>query len=721
MTARQATAKESPSSQAREKISRAFSLPDFSSDWKMLVVFCTIIYLFTLGIRLADLSSWEQPALKVAGEHIMGTHDAYFWLAGAEKIGSAADSAMSIFLDIASRISKVSLTKIAFYAPAVVCSFAALACFFWGRLLGGVGAGIFAALVGGLAQGFYFRTRLGYYDTDIVTLAFPLLVSLGMAFWLTPKLKKTWLQVTNQAIKDSAPGLTWPLLVGIFAGFAGWWHDYIHQFNIIVIGVAVVLTLLLGKKGKKANTLFGVVIFAMAGVCGWYGLLAALLLLLARRLLKERFQQAENNIWVVIALLVLTLLGSGMIGSFYSASKRTFSAYLKPVVQDKNSNESIALPAIAQSVVEAQNVPLSEILNRVTPYAWLSVLGYIGLACVIVIRPVALFLAPLAILSLFGVKMGARFDMFGGPGVALGVAVPLEWSMRWLLDKKPWRKYVIWSVQAAAGLLIMISSYNIYLNLGPTPVLSKPHAFALTQLRELSSPSSQVWTWWDWGYATDFYSRRKSFSDGGKHSGDRIFPLGLALTTPSPLQSSQIIYLTTMLDNNITKEFTGKTPKEAQAIINSLATQKIDFPKIPSPYMVVTWENLRIIHWISFYGSWNFITQSGYHARSIQITQAFEADPRTGTVTIQGQQPIQLQTLDVCSRQGSQHQDYNVPHGPHLVINNDAHDAYLMDDTAYNSMMVQLLIGDYKNPERSRYFHLIWEGYPDVRIYEVLR
>jgi dolichyl-diphosphooligosaccharide--protein glycosyltransferase len=721
MTARQSSANEKTPSQTREKILRIFSLANFSSDWKTLVVFCTILYLLTLGIRMADLSTWEQPVLKVMGEHIMGTHDAYFWLAGAEKVGSATDSAMSIFLDIASRISKVSLTKIAFYAPAVVCSFTALACFFWGRLLGGVGAGIFAALVGGLAQGFYYRTRLGYYDTDIVTLAFPLLVSLGMAFWLAPKLKKPWLQITNQAMNDTAPGQSWPFWVGIFAGFAGWWHSYIHQFNIIVFGIAVVLTLALGKKGEKAKTLFGVVIFALGGVCGWYGAFAALVLLMLRRIFKERFQQIEHNFRIVIVLLVLTLIGSGMIGSFYQASKRTFSAYLKPVVQEQTTNESISLPAIAQSVVEAQNVPLSEILGRVTPYTWLSVLGYIGLACVIIIRPVALFLAPLTALSLFGVKMGARFDMFGGPGVALGVAIPLEWGLRWILDKKPWKKYAIWAIQAAAGLLIMASSYNIYMSLRPTPVLSRPHAFALTQLRELSSPSSQVWTWWDWGYATDFYSRRKSFADGGKHSGDRIFPLGLALITPSPLQSAQIIYLTTMLDNDITKEFKDKTPKEAQAIINSLATQKVDFPKIPSPYLVTTWENFRIIHWISFYGSWNFITKSGYHARSIQITQAFEADPQQGTVTIQGQQPIQLKTLDVCSRQGSRHLDYNIPQGPHLVINNDAHDAYLMDDMAYQSMMVQLLIGDYKNPERSRYFHLVWEGYPDVRIYEVNR
>jgi hypothetical protein len=43
-----------------------------------------------------------------------------------------------------------------------------------------------------------------------------------------------------------------------------------------------------------------------------------------------------------------------------------------------------------------------------------------------------------------------------------------------------------------------------------------------------------------------------------------------------------------------------------------------------------------------------------------------------------------------------------------------------MDDLAYNSMAVQLLIGDPGRPELTRYFKLVHEGFPLVRIYEVL-
>jgi dolichyl-diphosphooligosaccharide--protein glycosyltransferase len=719
MPARQQSKPKKVSATFQEKIHSIFEVASFSKTWRSILVAGILVTLFALAVRLNDYSKWDHPALKLMGDHILGTHDAYFWMAGAEKIGSAADQALSIFADVVSRVSGVSLTTVGFWAPAVFCALTSTVVFLWGRFLAGLGAGLFAGVVGGLASGYYLRTRLAYYDTDMVTLTFPLLISFALAYWAAPKIRKVWLQETNAQMRDDLAGIGWPYAIGLLAHFAAWWHTAIGAFNILMFWIALLLFLVLSPPGRRARNLFELAVFALAALWGWFGIVAGLALLLIRRLAARRFQLVENNIWTVLAILAVIAVGAGLVDELHHHVYNRIAVYLKPVAETAKEGETVVFPSITQSVVEAQNVPWKQVLTRMTPYAWLSVLGYLGFLFALIIRPGLVFLAPLAALSLMSYKMGARFTMFGGPVVALGLAAPLEWLLRWLFYNKPWRRYATWGVMAGLGLLIMAQTLFFYFQIGPTPVLAKYHAGSLSALRDITTPRSQVWTWWDWGYPTDFYSQRKSFADGGKHSGDRIYPLGLALISDSPQQSAQMVHFTAAVNNSLPSAFKGRSPKEVQRFIQSLREKEIEIPKTPKQYLVTTWENFRLIHWISFYGSWNFITKSGFHAKSYQVNQQFQVNEQEGVLRSPNQNPINLKSIDVCSSKGSQHQEYSHPSGPHMVYNRDVNQVFLMDDMAYNSMMVQLLIGDYNNPKLKKHFHLVWEGYPNIRIYEV--
>ena len=83
-------------------------------------------------------------------------------------------------------------------------------------------------------------------------------------------------------------------------------------------------------------------------------------------------------------------------------------------------------------------------------------------------------------------------SMFGGPGVALGVGALTVWSLRWLLPDAPFRKWILTLVPAALALALLFPWLRVYVTVPATPVLSKPHALALTRLAELSPPNSQV-------------------------------------------------------------------------------------------------------------------------------------------------------------------------------------------------------------------------------------
>lgn len=702
------------------------------ADRRTILICCVLVFLFTVGVRCLDAGKWDHPSLvmEVPGlnhsidrEYIMGTHDAYYWLAGAERIGSASDSAMSVFLDVTSRITKIPDGILAFWAPALASSLVAVVGFLWGRMAGGTGVGLFTALISGLFPGFYFRTRLGYYDTDIATLLFPLAVGLGLAWWLDPAIRVPWLKSSEERREPARPVSSYaPFWLGVFAAFGAWWHGDIGKFNLVTVWLALGLILALVPRQDKGKYLLGLALFTLTALGGWPGLLAGLLFSWAWDRWPQFLDTVTDRYWVGLLLVALALVGTNNLVYPVQYLAAKLSAYMKPLAQE-GATGTLTYPSITQSVVEAQNIPLWDILDRMMPWPWLSVVGLAGLALLTAVRPVVLFLAPLVVLSLLSVKIGARMSMFGGPGVALGVGVLLAWLLNALVPRTAWRKWALALVPAVLGLALLLPWLQVYLNAPPTPVLSKPHAIALSQLAELSTPNSQVWTWWDWGYATDYYAKRKSFADGGKHSGSRVFPVGLALISPSPLQSNQIIrFIAAMAKNGSdgSEEMSKRPPHEVQAFIDSLATTQYTIPRGNKQYLVVTWENFRLLYWISFYGSWNFVTKSGGHAGCVELNKPFSLDHQTGLLTLEGEMPMQLSSADVFTKEGKVRRTYNTGNGPHFIFNEFIQSGYIMNDDAYHSMAVQLLFADVNDPRYTPYFHLIWEGSPEVRIYEVL-
>ncbi len=679
------------------------------------------VYLFAVATRLFDYPSWQQDLLRINDEFIMGTHDAYFWLAGAKSVGSATNQIMAILAEVIARLGNVPVGLVGFWAPAVIASLVALACFLWGRLLAGSNAGLFAGILGAIAPGYFFRTRLGYFATDIITLTFPLFLSWGMAVWLERRLKLPFSDnESDQEEPDERP-LWLPLILGLAAAFFQLWHHDILNFNAILFALALVLSLAFGKPTSKAYLLFGLLLFALCAFLGWPGRFLALLLLAAHSLHPAIKKSYNKNVLVNLALvLAVAMAGNAFLGPLQSIWNRAH-IYLKTLSVPAQEN-TLTFPGITQSVVEAQNIPLHEILQALAPNDWTAFLGFFGILAATLIRPTTVFLLPLAGMSVLASHFGSRVTMFGGPAVALGLGVLLSWGLARFLPQKKNTPYLSLALQTALALLLAYPWLSIYTHNGPTPVLTKFHAQALTQLAQISPPSSQIWTWWDWGYASDYYARRKSFSDGGKHSGPRVFPVGLALSTPSPLHSSQMIkYISSVAtqSGDGSDTYQNKPAAEVNDFFSSLGTVRRQFPRLPNQYLVVTWENLRLIYWISFYGTWDFVTKNGTHFQCLEINKSIDIDNAQGRVIIQGEGPITVSSIEVIGGQGIQRKKYPNNVGPHLIFNQIRGEGYLLDDNAYNSMMVQLLICDLNDPRFTDYFSLAWEGFPEVRIYQV--
>lgn len=701
--------------------------PDLCADWKWLLLLSAMVYVFAFSVRLLDYPKWQQPGLTVQGEYIAGTHDAYSWMAGVEGVGDYVDYPFSKFTGFLSKISGAPLGNVAFWAPAVLAALVAPATLLWGWLLGGRTAGLAAGLLGAILPGFYVRTRLGYWDTDVFTLLMPLLTAWFLAVLVRPRLEGP----DAPAGGEGRPPRLWPWLAlafGAVTRLGGWWHDDILNVAFMSYALSVLLLLLLGGRQRAAG-LFDLLVFGIAAFRVWgpwkpNGLILAWIvfaaLLAGAASIPGRHRKLLANLWVVLGLL-----GVFALVVMHDASPGLLpkiALYLKPATESGPASsviQSPTYPAIIQSIRETRLLDLADYLDRAGGAAWAAILGVLGFVFLLAIRPEVATLLPLLGIGLLGLKLGARFAMFGGPGFMLGLGVCLDLLMRRFVPRNMKGSVLALAGQAALALVLVWPLADIYKGMTPTPVLDMFHAESLIALGKDAPKDAEVWTWWDYGYAAQYYARRMTPADGGKHAGRDVYPLALALTTDSPRQAAQIIKYSAAQHYDPAARWDTMPATEVRGLVDSMRQTDLDLPPAPPQYLVVTWENLDLAYWITYFGSWDLVGGTSSGAQTLR-PRKFEVDSRNGAVALRETgQVVALSSLDLVSAKGRRHGNFSGNEGPHLVLNPDRGDAYLLDDRAYDSMMVRLLIGDPQAPDISPYFKLVVDSFPHVRIYQV--
>lgn len=758
-------------------VEKAETLPcggDFKADWKWLVVLALIVYAVNFGVRLVDYPKWEHPALWVGQERIMATHDTYAWLAGAKGVGDYVGYPFTEFTQFLAQATGASLGQVGFWTTGIISSLVGVVVLLWGWLLGGRTAGVLAGMIGGLAPGFYFRSRLGYHDTDMFTLLVPLFVAWALALLLGPHLGTGWLPGRREGTSGDGDGAqlgareAWLAFgLGTLVNFAERIHLDVVHVDKIIFWIALVGAMLMARRGSRLKTAKLLCVFAAAAFLGYYqigfplsnwvllvqsflygsgaeasnlpsacflvgGFLAYMALPIAAGLawaFSSRHAAARavaGRTLPFLALLAFVLIFGDLIPAPSTGGFGKVLAYFKPVAETplgpgREAVQHPVFPAIAQSIREARNVPWSDTLGRMAPTPWL---GWLGLGCffaVLAFRPTAALLLPLLGIALAGLWLGVRFTMFGGPALALGLGVCLEWLARRFLAERTWRGAAAVGAQVVLGLALALPLLNFYRDLPPSPVLSKLHAEGLIRLKSMAPHGSQVWTWWDYGYATQYYAGLMTPSDGGRHGGQDIYPTAMALTTSSPRFANQLIKYSATQGNNPGAAWAKMPAAEVRAFLDSLKTEDVQLPKAAPQYLVVAWDNINLTGWISFYGTWDVVTGQGVRARAESVETPFQFEPQPGVMAFRdGSPPLPVRSIDIVGLKGRRSHTYEANMGPHLVVNADLNAPVLMDDLAYKSMLVRLLIDDSNLPDIAKYFRLVVELAPHARIYEVL-
>jgi len=714
----------------------------------LVVLAITLAWGTGIGLRLVELPFWDCGYCHVDGQQLMATHDAYFWLSGAEGMNRATERAFTRVVWAIHGLTGLDYALLGFWLPVVLAPLAViplcLLAWKWRMIEVGFAAGALAVGCFGYLQ----RTRFGFLDTDVFALFFPAALGVALICWMMPATRDAWLPRAALTRLEPTPDVFrfWVAAAGV--GLLLRMYMWVYG-NAYPVAMAMILTisaagLLLARPGLRPMLVSGIVLLLLIGLGGWLGLPLALGLLALSRWYPDA-SRSRKCAAVSLLLVVTVLLFTGAYAGLLWNMIRSVLSYAQ--LLDRGTTESgVIFPSAMASIREARTPSITHLINQVAGHWAVFLFAVPGYVWLVWKKPLALVFLPLLGMSLAAAFMGARFTMYGGIPLGLGFGFLLVC----LLERIQVRAGLIrWIAVFGLTLLALFPVLDRTLRLRPSPVLSPHLAAAQMQMRELSQPDAWLWQWWDYGYAAQFYAQRHSFGDGGgRQHGPWLYALALVHATNSPLRARQMMLL--MADTFAAQEyaqklamlredkeprphpldrysmdpglpFAGMDPALAQEFVDFLGQKPLQWTAgPPDHYFIVAWDNLPLANWISSFGGQNLETGQRRRGRLQRVSTRFDIQ-EGGIMELQnGSLPLTSLTLIREEDHVAQSWEQDADQGEvHLVILEQANRAYLMDTIMRDSMMVRLLLDD--PAEVAEHFELVLDDFPWVRVYRARR
>jgi dolichyl-diphosphooligosaccharide--protein glycosyltransferase len=723
----------------------------------------------TVALRMLEWPAWQDTEYRLGQEWLLATNDAYHWVAGAEGFEHGVGHPMSEMLRLLSTPADMPPAFLAFWLPPVFAGLTAVLMFLWVWAIGSMEAGLCAGVLCSLAPGFLARTLIGYYGTGLITLGFALLITIIPVCWGTRYLRcprfvprtapdsgvalclafgPEFFATARYKENPLSPFWAWALAFsGLFAWWATEWHSVFHylvRYNpLLLAGLALVLA----PPGQRFHLLLGAVLYGLPALAGWPGLLFALVFCL------PDMAPAAMSKWLpprafftrapVVAGLLCLMLPLFFSPDVWEKLMGHLAGYIKKAGDLKIDAAGIPIvfPSVAQSIIEVQDLTLTEALFYFHPWGFISAIGLAGFVLVAIRRPCALFLLPLAALGLLSMKMGGRMVMFGAPVVALGLTLPLTTLTHGLLRSEV-RGF--WSGCAVSLVLLGILSApvaELIPGMSNGPIIDRRHAEALVRARDVSPEDAILWHWWDWGYAVQHFAQRRVIADGAIHGGPSLYLPAAVFATDNPRFARQLIKYTAAKNNEASGVFEGLDNTGAEALMQKLRAPQTPLVQAPGrQFIVVSFEMLRLGFWITNFGSWDFVKQTGIGSAISIIPQQITYQLEEGEVLVEGiHSSISASTINVFedgkfSRRSyirewmdknpdadddTRRKYFERRRNIHFFFNRVTDEKLVVDERLYNSLMVQLLISLPGDPALSEHFRLVYDNV-FCRVYEVI-
>lgn len=687
--------------------------------WLWILLFTLVFFLCAI-LRLTGSPQETQ----LDGIPLMHTADSYAWLAAAKKLNLFSGRLLPEILRSIHLMTGIDIGMIGYYLPLFLAPLVIVPVFIlavWWRT---PEAAMPAGLMAGASFGFLSRTLTGWLDTDVLTLFFPVSLAVALLVWLEKC-------IANPRTVDD--GRRWTYGGAFVIGLLFRCSQLFYPNGEVILLSIVICALLVGLARAHdthwSDLSICIVIVLLAGNGSWIGIgcVAGItgLALVRPEFLSDR-KVRVTGVFLAVSLLLLCY-------SFENFS--TIWLKISRYGKFAPATDQLNLPSVITTVEEAQVTGLQVAIRSIAGNWLLFAAGIIGFAYCALKRPAVLVFSPLLVLGLLSWKLGARFGMYGGAALGVGLGFGLAFILRSYGVKPPVR----WICQTVTAGVILWTAKSLLLTTNLTDWhMSRDYAQTFKELKLLSAADAQLWTWWDWGYAAQYFSERTTFADGGRNAATYVVPLARVHYTSSPLYAYQLMRFTAEQQksrggemkaterapqyvNPFHKLISMHEPKQAQDLMEGFGSKmQLSGRDLPEQYLILTWDNLKYVPVIETFGSWNLLTGTSAKG-AFPDGGDLKVDIRNGLISYRGKR-FELAAMDMVSRQNGrldrQHQSWQGRKEEFFSVANSMDGSfYPLEDASYNSLMIQMLIGEPVGFEP--YFQLVIDRAPSIRVYRL--
>ncbi len=279
-------------------------------------------------------------------------------------------------------------------------------------------------------------------------------------------------------------------------------------------------------------------------------------------------------------------------------------------------------PNVMQSISEDQRASLKAIIAMSTGN---SIVFFVGLLFVFVLffrkwREM-LFLIPTFLLGLMSFKSGNRFVMYLAPFIGIGFGYFLDFLFDYFneyvrdnnsLFNNSWSrlKEIVLLGLAVVISVLAFSVQSEAVKFVAVPKITPALEEAFLKLKEITPKDSWIWTWWDYGTAIQYLSRRAVYHDGQSQLSPKTYFVATTFSIPSSREAyNTIIGISNVGITYVNKWLKeGKKPEEIKAeFLSGRFNGKLKHPV----YWIFTEDEIGKFSWINYFGTWNFELKKG--------------------------------------------------------------------------------------------------------------
>ncbi|WP_329656917.1 STT3 domain-containing protein [Sulfuricurvum sp.] len=511
-------------------------LHEDNTSLRTLFIFIVIAYLFSVSVRFIWVDAFKNtPQYRWNNELMINNNDGYYFAEGARDILSShhdandqspINEAPSHLIATLSQIIPISFETLILMMPAFLGSLIVIPMVLIGRALNQTTMGFIAALIASVAHSYYNRTMMGYLDTDMLNVVFPVLEMYSLI-----------LALTHQRNRYLIP-------ISVSIALYQWWYPQAYALDTALFGMIIGYTLIFDRKNVY---LYKIALFILIGILAIPFIAKIALALIVFALFHFKQDLPIKIFGGIFGAVVAVYFYTGGVDPILHFIQGYFFRGNEGAV-----STSLIFYDVVSTVREAGHIPFSVFAERISghPIAFvLAVIGYI--MAIFAYRPLLITL-PLVGLGFIAMSAGLRFTIYSVPPMAIGIAFLILYVSQFI--RKPLLRYSSIAVLTLAVLYPNYTHAKAYLT--PT-VLTSDEALALNELGKITSGEDYLIGWWDYGFPIRYYADMKTWADGAQHSGGQNYPVSFVLTGQDPLSVAHMMRLNTeYLEKNFTDKHT---------------------------------------------------------------------------------------------------------------------------------------------------------------------